>query len=149
MGRHSVMLSPDSVSRVTPPTTMTTITSTDESMSQFPTAGGESTGSSAAGNGVVPLDEKKRGSSAVVVEGVLGQCLESLANEYGRAAVRNDGVEVAGGKQKRKPCSPRLPEDLKPSGLFGRRRNERESRPAPSVIRTSKLRSSGPTDSHC
>lgn len=90
MGRHSVMLSPDSVSRVTPPTTMTAITSADESMSQFPTAGGESTGSSAAGSGDVPLDEKKRGSSAGFVEGVPCQCLEGLANEYGRAAVRND-----------------------------------------------------------
>jgi hypothetical protein len=83
------MLSPDSVSRVTPPTTITAITSTDESMSQFPTAGVESTGSSAAGSGVVPLDEKNRGSSAGVVERVPGQCLESLTNEYGRAAARN------------------------------------------------------------
>jgi hypothetical protein len=83
------MLSPDSVSRVTPPTTITAMTSTDESMSQFPTAGVESTGSSAAGSGVVPLDEKNRGSSAGVVERVPDQCLESLTNEYGRAAVRN------------------------------------------------------------
>ena len=89
MGRHSVMLNPDSVSRVTPPTTMTAITSTDESMSQFPTAGGESTGSSEAGSWAVPLDEKKRGSSADVIEEVLGQCLESLTNEYDRAGTRN------------------------------------------------------------
>src|SRR6266404_3033093 len=66
MGRHSVMLSPDSVSRVTPPTTITAMTSTDESMSQFPTAGGENTGSPAEGSAVVPLDEEKRSSSADV-----------------------------------------------------------------------------------
>ena len=34
MGRRSVTLSLDSVSRVTPPTTMTAITSTDESMEE-------------------------------------------------------------------------------------------------------------------
>ena len=45
MGRHSVMLRPDSVRRVTPPTTMTAKTSADEKRSQRPTAGGASTGS--------------------------------------------------------------------------------------------------------
>src|SRR6266702_1889103 len=89
MGRHSVMLSPDSVSRVTPPTMTTAMTSADESRSQFPTAGGESTGSSAAGRVTVPLEEKKRGSSADAVEETLGQDLESLMNEYGRAATRD------------------------------------------------------------
>lgn len=62
-GRHSVMLSPDSVSRVTPPTTMTAMTRVEESKSQFPTAGGESTGSCCASGCCCCLsfDEKKRG----------------------------------------------------------------------------------------
>ncbi len=61
----------------------------DESRSQFPTAGGESTGHPAAGSGVVPSDEKKRGSSADVIEEALGQGLESLTNGYGPASVRD------------------------------------------------------------
>lgn len=44
MGFHSVMLSPDSVRRVTPPTTITAKTIADENKSQRPTAGGASTG---------------------------------------------------------------------------------------------------------
>ncbi len=45
---------------------------------------------SAAGSGVVPLlNEKKRGSSADVVEEALGQGLESLTSEYRRAAARD------------------------------------------------------------
>ena len=59
--------------------------SAEESMSQFQTAGGESTGSSDAESGVVPLDEKNRGSSAGLVGGVPGR----LMNEYGRAGTRN------------------------------------------------------------
>ena len=39
IGRHSVMLRPDSVRRVTPPTTMTAKTSVDERRSQRPTPG--------------------------------------------------------------------------------------------------------------
>ena len=38
-GRHSVMLKPDSVKRVTPPTTMTPSTKIDESSNHLPTAG--------------------------------------------------------------------------------------------------------------
>ena len=63
MGRHSVMLSPDSVRRVTPPTTMTAMTRVEESKSQFPTAGGESTGSCCASGccqSALPFEEKKR-----------------------------------------------------------------------------------------
>lgn len=44
MGCHSVMLRPDSVRRVTPPTTMTAKTNADEKRSQRPTAGGANTG---------------------------------------------------------------------------------------------------------
>lgn len=44
MGRHSVMLRPDSVRRVTPPTTMTAKTNVEEKRSQPPTAGGANTG---------------------------------------------------------------------------------------------------------
>jgi hypothetical protein len=102
MGRHSVMLNPDSVRRVTPPTTMTARTRTEESKSQCPTTGGEITGSGscrwadAAGAAVAgssssaPFDEKKRGSSAdlggVVV--VVDPRLENAAREYGRVQVR-------------------------------------------------------------
>lgn len=40
IGRHSVILRPDSVRRVTPPTTITAKTSVDDRSSQRPTAGG-------------------------------------------------------------------------------------------------------------
>ncbi|CAK5275786.1 unnamed protein product [Mycena citricolor] len=46
MGFHSVILNPDSVKRVTPPTTTTANTSTDETMSHMPTETG--------GGGAVP-----------------------------------------------------------------------------------------------
>jgi hypothetical protein len=38
-GRHSVILNPDSVKRVTPPTTMTPSTKRDETSNHLPTAG--------------------------------------------------------------------------------------------------------------
>ncbi len=63
MGFHSVMLKPDSVRRVTPPTTMTANTSTADPSSQPPTEGGDSTGSSFAGTSAA-FEEKKRGSNA-------------------------------------------------------------------------------------
>lgn len=64
IGRHSVMLNPDSVRRVTPPTTMTAKTRVEERKSQFATAGVESTGSCASGcQCAPPFDEKKRGGS--------------------------------------------------------------------------------------
>jgi len=97
IGRHSVMLSPDSVRRVTPPTTMTARTRTEESKSQFPTAGGESTGScwfcccaDAAGSSSAPLDEKNRGSSTDLCKDVVmvGPRSENAAREYCRAHVR-------------------------------------------------------------
>lgn len=44
IGRHSVMLKPDSVRRVTPPTTMIAKTSVEENKSQPPTAGGANIG---------------------------------------------------------------------------------------------------------
>lgn len=46
IGLHSVMLKPDSVNRVTPPTPMTPRTKTEESMSHLLTDGGGRTGSS-------------------------------------------------------------------------------------------------------
>lgn len=57
------MLKPDSVNRVTPPTTMTAKTRTEEPSSHIATEGGDSTGSP-VGNRTAPaaLDEKKRGS---------------------------------------------------------------------------------------
>lgn len=60
-GRHSVMLSPDSVSRVTPPTMMTAKTNADEKRSQLPTAGGANTGSleSFALGWAVSVDKKR------------------------------------------------------------------------------------------
>ena len=62
MGRHSVMLRPDSVRRVTPPTTMTPKTRREEKMSQPATGGGDRTGRAAAAACVAFL-EKKRGSN--------------------------------------------------------------------------------------
>jgi hypothetical protein len=64
IGRHSVMLSPDSVKRVTPPTTMTANTKVEENKSQRPTAGGDTIGSCATfcgGGGT--FAEKNRASS--------------------------------------------------------------------------------------
>jgi len=62
MGRHSVMLSPDSVRRVTPPTTIMAKTKVEENKSHRPTAGGESTGSGDVG-GAVLFAEKNRASN--------------------------------------------------------------------------------------
>lgn len=62
-GRHSVILRPDSVKRVTPPTTMTAKTKADEPSNHIATGGGESTGSSAASTEAPEaLEEKNRGS---------------------------------------------------------------------------------------
>ena len=47
-GFHSVMLKPDSVSRVTPPTTMTAYISPVIAISQYPTTGGVNVGDSDA-----------------------------------------------------------------------------------------------------
>jgi len=59
------MLNPDSVRRVTPPTTMTPKTRVEQRKSQFATAGVESTGSWASGSQcALPFDEKKRSGSA-------------------------------------------------------------------------------------
>ena len=76
------MLSPNSVSRVTPLTTMTAETTVEESISQFLTTGG---GRWEAGSSVVPLEEKNPGSSAGLIEGVPS----SLKNEYGHTGKRN------------------------------------------------------------
>ena len=57
IGLHSVMLKPDSVRRVTPPTTITANTKADEKSNQRPTASGGSTGSGAVGE----FTEKNRG----------------------------------------------------------------------------------------
>lgn len=63
-GRHSVILRPDSVRRVTPPTTMTAKTIAEDARSHIPTGGGDSTGSSAtAWADWAEFDEKKRGSN--------------------------------------------------------------------------------------
>lgn len=75
MGCHSTMLSPDSVRRVTPPTTMTAKTSAEENKSQYETDGGVRTGSvsaedaseeetaSACERTWAALEEKNRGSN--------------------------------------------------------------------------------------
>ena len=64
MGRHSVILKPDSVRRVTPPTTITANTNADEIRSHRPTDGGERMGKGTVGAAnCAPLAEKKRGST--------------------------------------------------------------------------------------
>ena len=63
-GFHSVMLNPDSVSLVTPPTTMTPNANMEHTISQRPTEGGDKTGSSADWSTAawkVEFEEKKRG----------------------------------------------------------------------------------------
>lgn len=53
MGCHSVMLNPDSVKRVTPPTTMIPMTSVEDIMSHIPTDLGASIGGGLAVEGGV------------------------------------------------------------------------------------------------
>lgn len=61
MGRHSVILKPDWVRRVTPPTKMTAKTRAEDASSHLPTDGRDSTGRSAMGGGEL-LAEKNRAS---------------------------------------------------------------------------------------
>lgn len=74
IGFHSVILSPDSVNRVTPPTTITAKTKPEDINNHLPTAGGESTG---RGGDEAALDEKKRGSKRVDL-----CALDEAATEY-------------------------------------------------------------------
>lgn len=60
MGRHSVMLRPDSVRRVTPPTTTMAKTRVDDNISHIPTERGDSTGNGAEDGSAVRLVEKRR-----------------------------------------------------------------------------------------
>jgi hypothetical protein len=59
IGRHSVMLKPDSVRRVTPPTTITAKTKVDDKRSHRPTEGGGNTEGSTGGE-CEPLVDKGR-----------------------------------------------------------------------------------------
>lgn len=70
IGRHSVMLKPDSVRRVTPPTAMIAKTRVEENRSHFPTeeegrAGKGSTGAGAVGPDEVKRDCRRRRGSSV------------------------------------------------------------------------------------
>ena len=65
-GRHSVMLSPDSVRRVTPPTTTTPMTKMPHPMSQLPTLFEATSGAFAASPFGIPI---------VVRKGFLGMLL--------------------------------------------------------------------------
>ena len=60
IGLHSVMLSPDSVNRVTPPTTMIPRTRTDESISHRPIAGEGKIGKFSAAAWVPVVGELER-----------------------------------------------------------------------------------------
>lgn len=60
IGRHSVMLKPDSVRRVTPPTTMIAKTRVEENRSHLPTEEEGRTGKCSTGAGAVGPDEVKR-----------------------------------------------------------------------------------------
>lgn len=68
-GFHSVILRPDSVRRVTPPTTMTAKTRAEDRSSQRATGGGERMGRLSSGSGddsaeedaaTVPVEENRR-----------------------------------------------------------------------------------------
>ena len=63
IGLHSVMLRPDSVRRVTPPTTITANTNQADPISHFPTPGGDSTGNLFASWVVLTFEEKNLGSN--------------------------------------------------------------------------------------
>ena len=153
IGRHSVMLRPDSVRRVMPPTTMTAMTSVEDIKSQFATAGGEITGSW-AGAGSAPFDEKKRGSSGTDFLGRSvspgGLFLGNPANECSRVRERSARIDVRLGLPRRRWCNPRWRRDRQPGmdrfvALFGvgERRRARESSPEhniPSVNTPSQLR---------
>lgn len=70
IGRHSVILKPDSVRRVTPPTTIITKTNADEKSNQRPTEGGDRTGKGTDGAAnCALLAEKKRGPIKRVSDG--------------------------------------------------------------------------------
>ena len=66
IGFHSVMLKPDSVRRVTPPTTITAKTNPADPINHPPTPGDDSTGSWAA----LTFEEKNRGSKRVDLRAV-------------------------------------------------------------------------------
>ena len=108
MGRHSVMLNPDSVRRVTPPTTMTAKTSVEERKSQFATAGVESTGRGCRASDCQcappfdPFDEKKRGGSGCLstdlpvggTVGPVGELEKSLEKWEERCSLVRERVEI-------------------------------------------------------
>jgi hypothetical protein len=61
IGRHSVMLKPDSVRRVTPPTTTIAKTKVEDIMSHIPTERGARMGNGGVDDASAVLDEKNRG----------------------------------------------------------------------------------------
>lgn len=77
-GFHSVILRPDSVRRVTPPTTMTAKTRAEERSSQRATGGGESMGrlfsgsdgSADEGAAAAPVEEKGDWTSREIDDGL-------------------------------------------------------------------------------
>ena len=65
IGFHSVMLRPDSVRRVMPPTTITAKTNPAEPISHPPTPGDDKTGSWFVSCVALAFEEKNRGSKRV------------------------------------------------------------------------------------
>ena len=70
IGFHSVMLSPDSVRRVTPPTTITAKTNPADPINHPPTPGDDSTGNWPMPWVVLVFEEKNRGSKRVDLRAV-------------------------------------------------------------------------------
>ena len=65
IGFHSVMLKPDSVRRVTPPTTITPNTNPADPRSHLPTPGDDNTGNWLMSWVALAFEEKNRGSKRV------------------------------------------------------------------------------------
>ena len=92
MGRHSVMLRPDSVRRVIPPTTMTAKTSVDERRSQRPTPGVGRIGAevegltfgNSFGEGEKATEENLWRREETCKIGELGECLKTWRTDLKR-----------------------------------------------------------------
>jgi hypothetical protein len=105
MGLHSVMLKPDSVRRVIPPTTMMAKTRVDDTMSHIPTGRGGNTGSGSSAAGLLLAEKKRvRGSRKVVhcAKGVVRMefCLQDRVKSLARTVIADLCIWLGVGARK-------------------------------------------------